>query len=138
MSELLYVGWGGSGRTATLRAALERAAVSNAGLVYLAVLDEDHFGDLDPTMTRIVEEELLWLLETEVDLAKSQTGHAELETRVLLRGGDVIELTVDTTVAAGVHAVLIGSPVSPVGSLRTAEAVADAISAGTRLPTHIL
>ncbi len=138
MTEVLYLSWGGSGRTKTIRRALERAGELDAALVYLAVLDSDHFGDLNTTMSSVVEQELHWLLEAQLDLTKDQVGQPERQTRVIVRKGNVLDLAVETAKGAGVDEILIGSPVPTIGSLETAAQVAAELSSQTDLPTMIL
>ncbi len=109
--ELVYVSWGGTGRAATLRQALERADQAGLGLVYLAILDDSTFGDVDKSMLELAKDELSWLLDAQLELSKRQTGIEDVAVRVLVRAGDVAEEVVDIVDAVGDTEILIGAPV---------------------------
>lgn len=108
--EIVYVSWGGTGRAATLRKALRRAHETDRGLVYLAILDDSTFGDIDHSMLDLAKDELAWLLDAQLELSKSQTGIDDVAIRVLVRAGDVAEEIVEVADAVGETEVLIGAP----------------------------
>ena len=121
---ILYVSWGGSGRAACVRQAMRQAveqettndsAVGERGLRYLAVLDDKHFSDLDPSMLRLVSDELEWLLETQLELTKSQLGVDDLAVDIVVRTGDVIERVIDVLGERGPAEVVIGAPLADAG-----------------------
>lgn len=62
----IYVSWGGTGRGAALRAAVRRAGEAGQNLHYLAILDDDQFGDLTPKLADMVAAELIWLLKAQL------------------------------------------------------------------------
>ncbi|MEM8926358.1 MAG: hypothetical protein AAGD35_22865 [Actinomycetota bacterium] len=113
---ILYVSWGGSGRAASVRAAMRRAVgaddAGGRGLRYLAVLDDAHFADLDGDMLAVVTDELRWLLDAQLELTKEQLGADDLLLEVVVRRGDVVEAVVDVLGERGPAEVLIGAPVS--------------------------
>ncbi|MEM9135072.1 MAG: hypothetical protein AAF962_15160 [Actinomycetota bacterium] len=117
---ILYVSWGGSGRAASVRAAMSRALAQEEsvgrGLRYLAVLDDGSFADLDDNTLDLVADELRWLLEAQLELTKRQLDAADLIVEVLVRRGDVVEAVVDVLGERGPAEVLIGAPVTPAGS----------------------
>jgi hypothetical protein len=108
--ELVYVSWGGTGRATTVREAMRRAGASGRDLVYLAILDDSAFGDVDPTMLELAREELAWLLDAQLELTRSQTGLDDLSVRVLVRTGDVADRICELVDGAGEREVLIGAP----------------------------
>ena len=121
---ILYVSWGGTGRAAGVRQAMRQAvvqetnsdsAVGKRGLRYLAVLDDDHFADLDRYMLQLVIDELEWLLDTQLELTRNQLGAEDLAVDVVVRTGDVIECVVDVLGERGPAEVVIGAPVAAVG-----------------------
>ncbi|MCP5033979.1 MAG: hypothetical protein GY939_19430, partial [Actinomycetia bacterium] len=80
---ILYVSWGGTGWAASVREAMRRAMTDNVdgdgengqrGLRYLAVLDDEHFADLDDNMLALVTEELRWLIDAQLELTRRQLG----------------------------------------------------------------
>lgn len=123
-TEIVYVSWGGTGRAGTLRRAMAEAHDTDRGLVYLAILDNSTFGDIDSPMLRLAEEELAWLLDAQLELTKSQTGVQEVDVRVLVRSGDVADEIVDAVAAVGRTEVLIGAPVPAAGTNAVTELVA--------------
>ncbi len=133
---ILYVSWGGSGRAATVREAMRLALAADEaegrGLRYLAVLDDDHFADLDDATMAVVTDELRWLLDAQLELTRSQLGAEGLIVEVVVRRGDVVESVVDVLGERGQARVLIGAPVAlsghgSVDDLR--QALADRIGA---------
>jgi len=118
VNELIYVSWGGSGRGAALRAAYERAADADQGLVYLAILDPPHFKDLDGHLLELVVEELEWLLEAHVRMVKT-AAYRSIPTRVLVRTGEVDDEVESLASAIRADTVLVGAPVAatPWGSI---------------------
>lgn len=122
--ELLYVSWGGTGRAATVREALGRAGKSGRGLVYLAILDDSAFGDIDDTMLDLARQELAWLLDAQLELTRSQTNLDDVPVRVLVRTGDVVDRVAEAAEATAPTEVLIGAPVG----LADTEAVIDLVA----------
>ncbi len=110
--ELLYVSWGGTGRAEAVRLALARAGASGRGLVYLAILDDSTFGDIDPKLLELAREELSWLLDAQLDLTRSQTNLDDVPVRVLVRAGDVADRIGEAAEAVAASEVLMGAPVS--------------------------
>lgn len=110
-AEVVYVSWGGTGRAASVRRAMEHAKETGRGLVYLAILDDSTFGDLDDATRELAKDELGWLLDAQLDLTKSQTDAGELAVRVLVRAGDVADEIVEVVDTLGQTDVLIGAPV---------------------------
>lgn len=135
--ELVYVSWGGTGRGATLRSAMERAATAGKGLLYLAILDDGTFADLDHKFLAVVKDELEWLLEAQLEVTKSQLGVDDLEVRVLIRGGDVAEQVTDVVTAMGDTEVIIGAPV-PLAGHQSIETLLDAVRDRVSVPVDLV
>jgi hypothetical protein len=133
-TETLYVSWGGTGRAASLREAMTRAGSSDRDLVYLAVLDDGAFGDVDGSMLELVRQELAWLLDTQLDLTRRQTNLDDLDVRVEIRAGDVIEQICEVAGQPAVAEVLVGAPGSLVGDAVVSELVA---TVGSRVAVPI-
>ncbi len=129
-TELLYVSWGGTGRAASVRSAMRRAVSEQRALRYLAVLDDEHFSDLDRQMTELVSDELFWLLSAQIELTRSQLGVADLAVEIEVKAGQVVELVAETVAEVGKTTILIGAPV-PVAGHDSVQSMIDSISSQT-------
>lgn len=114
-SELLYVSWGGTGRAASVRKAMQRAMTEDRPLRYLGVLDDEHFADLDNAMLEILTQELHWLLDAQLELTKSQVGGEDLDVSVDVAAGQVVDLVVDSVKETTGTDILLGAPVPVAG-----------------------
>lgn len=114
-AELLYVSWGGTGRAASVREAMRRAMVTERPLRYLAVLDDEHFADLDESMIRLVGDELQWLLDAQLELTKTQIGGDELAVAVDVIAGRVADVVADAVGEGSEVDILIGAPIAVAG-----------------------
>jgi len=105
----IYVSWGGTGRGAALRAAMRRAGEAGQNLHYLAILDDDQFGDLTPKLADMVAAELTWLLKAQLRMIDLLTEPAVAATVEICHGD--IEYNV-TQVASRIDAdlILLGAP----------------------------
>ncbi|WP_028582831.1 universal stress protein [Desulfogranum japonicum] len=119
IKETIYVSWGGTGRGAAVRAAVRRAGEAGQNLRYLAILDDDQFGDLTPKLAEMVAAELTWLLKAQLRMIDLLTEPA-VQATVEICNGD-IEYNV-TQVAARIDAdlILLGAPLGKrlAGSVR--------------------
>ena len=136
-AELLYVSWGGTGRAATVREALGRAGSSGRALVYLAILDDEAFGDIDPVMLELARHELSWLLDAQLELTRSQTNLDDVPVRVLVRTGDVAARVGEVAESVGAVEVLVGAPVPPART-ETIEALVDLIARRVAVPVEVV
>ncbi len=109
--ELVYVSWGGTGRAAALRDAMNTASDTERSLLYLAILDDGTFGDVEEVMLGLAKDELSWLLDAQLELTKRQTGLQDVPVRVVVRSGDVADEIFDVVDAMGAAEVLIGGPI---------------------------
>lgn len=109
--ETIYVSWGGTGRGAAVRAAVCRAGEAGQNLRYLAILDDDQFGDLSPKLAEMVSAELTWLLKAQLRMIDLLT-EPDVVATVEICHGD-IEYNV-TEVARRIDAdlILLGAPIS--------------------------
>ncbi len=135
--ELVYVSWGGTGRGATLRAAMEQASAAGKGLLYLAVLDDDSFADLDDTFLAIVKDELEWLLDAQLEVTKTELGAEEVPVRILIRGGDVADQVADVVDTLGDTEVIVGAPV-PLAGHQSVDALLDALRQRIAVPVELV
>lgn len=136
--DAVYVSWGGTGRAATLRSALQRAADEGRALLYLAILDPAGFGDLDQATVDLAKHELEWLLNTQLELARAQTGLGETPVRVQVRSGDVGDVIIDTVGAVGPGTpVMIGAPV-PEGTEDTVAELATMLEGRLDGPVELI
>lgn len=127
--EVVYVSWGGNGRGLALREAFEAALERGVPLVYLAILDDDHFGDLDTSYLNLVIDELEWLLDTQLRLVANSLdakGHA---ARFMVRAGPVYAVIADVVETSGAELVLIPDEVA---------ASADAVSRAAGVPVEVV
>lgn len=134
-ADLIYVSWGGTGRGAALREAYERAADSDRGLTYLAILDPPHFADLDDNLLVLVVEELEWLLNAHVRTVGAAS-YRTVESRVLVRTGDVDDEVEDIVAATGATTVLVGAPVAVQG--RSVDELIQALSDRTNVEVELI
>lgn len=111
-AEIIYASWGGNGRGLALRAAFEAALERDAPLIYLAILDEDHFGDLDKGYISLVVDELEWLLDAQLRLVAEQLGATDHNARILVRHGSVFEELTEVVNASRAQLVLVPSEVA--------------------------
>lgn len=112
---IVYVSWGGTGRAASVRQAMRRAVDEQRPLIHLAVLDDGHFADLDPSTIELLLDELSWLLDAQLELSKEQLGADDLDVRLVVLAGDVIALVDEIVSEIGPTDVLLGAPVPVVG-----------------------
>jgi hypothetical protein len=127
---LIYVSWGGTGRAASLREAVRRAMSESRPLVYLAVLDDQTFADLDHSMLALLADELAWLLDAQTELTRAELGAGDLPLDVWVRTGDVVELVCEAVAETGQTEILIGAPV-PVAGHESVQVVIDLIETRT-------
>ncbi|MEZ5342231.1 MAG: universal stress protein [Acidimicrobiales bacterium] len=125
----LYVSWGGSGRTSCLRQAIERAEANDASLRYLAILDDATFSGIDASLRAVVADELTWLLETQIDLARRQTG-IDRRVRLQVESGEVGSVSAAVAKATDATLILVGAPV-PVSHSQTVVELMAALAATT-------
>ncbi len=125
MSEIVYVSWGGTGRSSSLRTAVLAAQDADKALVYLALLDNDSFSDLDRSMLDLVADELEWVLEAQIEMTTTQVGAPLVPVRLVVRFGDVVVEVADVVEQLAKPRILVGAPVPVAGH----EAVADLVVA---------
>ncbi len=125
--ELLYVSWGGTGRAASVREALRRAQADDRTLRYLAVLDDEHFADLDGAMIELVRDELHWLLDAQLELTRGQVGAGEVEVAIDVTVGRVADAVAGAVGGTSGVDILIGAPVPPAGD-ESVESLIDQIA----------
>ena len=123
--EMVYISWGGTGRSSALREAVRTAQEAKQNLVYLAVLDDDSFADLDPSMLDLVADELEWMLEAQIEMAVNQVGAPLVDVRLIVRYGGVVEEASDVVKPLDQPHILVGAP-SPVAGH---DSVTDLVSA---------
>ena len=113
-AEVIYASWGGNGRGLALRTAFEAAIERNAPLLYLAILDKDHFGDLDQPYVDLVIDELEWLLDAQMRLVAEQLNAVGHKARFLVRHGTVYNELSEVVSSTEADLVLIPSEVADV------------------------
>ena len=134
--QVLYVSWGGTGRSSSLRAAFREAASDGGPLVYLAVLDQSSFGDVDDEMARVVADELEWLLDAQINLTRSQLGLDDLPVQVSVRRGEVIDEVVEAIETMGDAKILLGAPV-PIAGHESLDAFVASVARRTGQETSV-
>ena len=110
MTDICYVSWGGTGRAVALRMAMARADKADAPLVYLAILDDSTFGDIDSTLRDLAKDELAWLLDAQLELTKRQTGLEDVAVQLVVRSGDVAQEIIEVVDSLQPAEVLVGAP----------------------------
>jgi len=119
-AEVIYVSWGGNGAGVAVRSAFEAALERNASLLYLAILDQQHFGDLDDVHVALVVDELEWLLDAQLRLVANQLNAVGHPARILVRVGDVYDELDAVVRSTTCDLVLVPAEVG-----ETAEAIAE-------------
>lgn len=108
-SEVVYVSWGGTGQGEAVRAAVDRAGEAGQKLRYLAILDDDQFGELSPALAEAVRSELDWLLHAQLRMINLQS-EVDVQPIIDIRQGDVEDITVAAVQDAGSQLILLGAP----------------------------
>jgi len=107
--ETIYVSWGGTGRGAAVRAAVRRAGEAGQNLRYLAILDDDQFGDLSPKLETMVAAELTWLLKAQLRMIDLLT-EPSVEATVEICSGDIEYNVTQVAARTGADLILLGAP----------------------------
>lgn len=115
MSTMVYVSWGGTGRSSALRQAIRTAQSQESSMIYLAVLDDDSFSDLDKSMLDLVADELEWVLEAQIEMAVAQVGAPITEVRLVVRYGGVVNEVTEVASSLSKPHILVGAPVPVAG-----------------------
>lgn len=129
MNEVVYASWGGNGRGLALRTAFEAAIERDAPLLYLGIIDESHFGDLDDSYNGLIASELEWLLEAQLRLVADQLGVSEHDARILVRSGTVGEELAQAVTTSNAQLVLIPTEVAD---------QREAIATATGVPVEVV
>ena len=108
-SEAIYVSWGGTGRGEAVRAAVVRAGEAGQHLRYLAILDDEQFGDLSPTLADTVRSELKWLLRAQLRMVNLQTD-PDVKSTIEIRQGVVEDEVISAAKDLGADLILLGAP----------------------------
>ncbi len=108
-SEAIYVSWGGTGRSEAVRAAVDRAGEAGQDLRYLAILDDEQFGDLSPALADTVRSELQWLLRAQLRMVNLQTD-PDVKSTIEIRQGDVEDEVISAAKDLGADLILLGAP----------------------------
>ncbi len=132
----LYVSWGGSGRASCLRQALRQAEDADASLRYLAILDDGAFAGIDAGMKSVIADELAWLLETQIDLARRQTS-IDRTVWLQVEAGDVGPLAAAVAKATDATKILIGAPV-PVSATESVAELLESLRTTTGIPVDLI
>ncbi len=137
LHELVYVSWGGTGRAETLREALLKANENKQALLYLAILDDSTFSDIDDSMMALAIDELSWLIDAQLELTRDQVNAEDVPVRVLVRSGDVVEQVRNVVADTDVTEVLVGAPV-PVSGHNSIGDLIDAVSSAVSVPVSLV
>lgn len=135
--DIIYVSWGGSGRNDTLEDAARRAKDAGVSFIYLGVVDNQRFGDVaKPTMATLLEE-LEFILRSQTFAVMLQINGSGVQTRVVVRRGEIAEAIKSVAEAAGVSSVLVGGPL-PIRDQQTAVQVIDQLQIDTGLKITLI
>ncbi len=136
--ELVYVSWAGTGHSLAVRQAVrvaQRTGDQLTELVYLAVLDDNGFSDVDLSMREAAADELARMLEVQMDMIIDEVGADGLTSRILVRTGDVVQQVIDVVNTLGAAHVLLGGPVpDDEGTAR----VVDRLNSELSVPVDVL
>ncbi len=105
---ILYLSIAGAGTSETLEQALIVAAETKTDLRYVAVVDDQHFGDVDKATMHMVGEELEFLLRAQL-IAVQRRLMSSPDGRVVIHRGTAVDAVGG---ADDVDEVLIGGPLA--------------------------
>ena len=109
--ETIYVSWGGTGRGEAVRAAVRRAGEAGQNLLYLAILDDNQFGDITPKLAKMVTSELTWLLTAQLQMIDLLT-EPDVKTTVEICNGDIEYNVNEVAKRIDADLILLGAPLS--------------------------
>ncbi len=135
--DILYVSWGGSGRNDTLEAAARRAKDAGVGFIYLGVVDNQKFGDVAKATMETLINELEFILRSQTFAVMRQINGTGVETRVVVRRGEIAEAIKSVAESVGVSSVLVGGPL-PIHAQQTAAQVIDQLQIDTGLKITLI
>lgn len=138
VGELIYVSWVGSGHSQAVRQAV-RITMDFPGerreLIYLAVLDDRGFADVDHALRETAAEELARMLEVQMDMITEQVGAGDLVTRVLVRSGDVVDQVATAVDTLDAGYAFLGGPLPVDGE---ASRIVEALGQRLSVPVHVI
>lgn len=91
MSKIVCATRGGEGSRAVQIAAIEMAKQNNKSLVFLFVTDTQNVGQVDAILKPAIYEELNWMGNTLLRIAKQRASAAHIQAEVVIKAGDVQE-----------------------------------------------
>lgn len=101
---------GGEGSRAVQLAAIERARLTGNNLIFLFVADSTIQTEVDETLRSAVREELLWMGNTMLQIAKQRAGARDIDVSLVVREGDVHEEIGDFLRESDADLLLLGAP----------------------------
>lgn len=101
---------GGAGSRANQERAIERAAAAGLPLVFLHVVDETAFGEVDDVVRNDVVAELKWVGSALLQLALQRALDAPIGAEIVMRHGRSVEEIQRFLVEADAEMLLVGAP----------------------------
>ncbi|MBE2222384.1 MAG: universal stress protein [Anaerolineae bacterium] len=132
---------GGEGSRAAQEAAIRRARQERKPLVFLYVTAPDSLGDVDEQLIPAIRQELNWMGQTLLQVAKSRSEAAGLKASVEIREGNV-QLEIERFLQES-HAVvlILGAPRGQTANVFGDDAVeqfAQTIQTDTGIPVQVI
>ena len=110
MSCIVCATRGGEGSRAVQLAAIERAKKSDKDLVFLFVADSTMQEKIEETLQTAVREELIWMGNAMLQIAKMRAGAENITVRLVVKVGEVREEIEDFLQESQAELLLLGAP----------------------------
>ncbi|MCB9419026.1 MAG: universal stress protein [Ardenticatenaceae bacterium] len=110
MSCIVCATRGGEGSRAVQLAAIERAKQSGQDLVFLFVADSNMQDRVDETLQTAVRDELIWMGNVMLQIAKLRAGAQNIDVRLVVKVGEVREEIAQFLRNSKAELLLLGAP----------------------------
>ena len=110
MGNIVCATRGGSGSRALQRAAIARAREQGSDLVFLFVVDTSSVEGEEPELIRAIHDELRFLGQTLLRVAKKRAAHFQVDADIVIREGKVKEEIDKFLAESQAELLLLGAP----------------------------
>ena len=141
MNRIVCATRGGEGSRAAQVAAIQRAKAENKRLTFLFVTDPASLGHVDELLLMAVQEELHWMGQTLLSIARRRAHLAGQEAEVVVRVGEVAVEIVDYLKEYKPDLLFLGAPRGTTANVFGDDAIerfAHAVQTDTNVPVEII
>jgi nucleotide-binding universal stress UspA family protein len=141
MNRIVCATRGGEGSRAAQIAAIQRAKAESKRLTFLFVTDPASLGHVDDLLLTAVQEELNWMGQTLLSIARRRAHLAGLEAEVVVRVGEVAIEIVDYLKEYEPDLLLLGAPRGTTANVFGDDAIerfSEAVEKETNVPVEII